>query len=432
MDENKFEFENPEAEEKENIIEAEEVLEEPTAYYAKPEEVEPTDQGAGMPFTEIHPPKKEKSRFGSYLLTSLVSVAVCAAVILGLVYGVLPNVGKNEIIVPWSDQVVSTERRNEVVRQEPSEANGEALDIPSVAEKVGPAIVGIVSKGNVSGFFPQTVDLGSGSGIIITEDGYVVTNYHVVEGATEVSVVLSTGEEYSAVLKGADERSDLAVIKIDAHDLPVASFGVSSDMRVGEQVIAIGNPLGLELQGSITVGYLSSANRTIEVDGRDMKLIQTDAAINPGNSGGALVNLYGEVIGINTVKMQATGVEGLGFAIPSDEAKPIIEDILEYGYVRGRPQIGISGQDITDQYARYYNLQPGVLVREVYEGSAAAAAGVQVGDVITKINGTKISSVTELNNEKEKYKAGEEIELTIYRDNKEMAVKLILSEATPE
>lgn len=431
MDENKFE--DLDLNTKEDIVEGEEVSEEPTAYYARPEDVKGSDETDGAPFTEVHPPKKEKSRFRGYFWTAVISVVICAIVILSLVYGVIPSFRSNEINVPWSDQTASTERRNEIVHQDPSENSGEAMDIPSVAEKVGPAIVGIVSKGNAAGFFQQqTVELGSGSGIIITEDGYVVTNYHVVEGATEVTVVLSTGEEYQATLKGADERSDLAVIKIDAKGLPVANFGVSSDMRVGEQVIAIGNPLGLELQGSITVGYVSAANRTIEVDGRDMKLIQTDAAINPGNSGGALVNLYGEVIGINTVKMQATGVEGLGFAIPSDEAKPIIEDILEYGYVRGRPQIGISGQDITEQYARYYNLQPGVLVREVAEGSAADAAGIQVGDVITKINGTKISSVTELNNEKEKYKAGEEIELTLYRDNKEMTVKLVLSEATPE
>ena len=203
---------------------------------------------------------------------------------------------------------------------------GKELNVTQIAEKVGPAVVGILSKQSVNTWFGVTEQQGSGSGIIISHDGYIITNSHVIEGATSFKVVLSSGDEYDAVVVGQDVKTDLAVIKINETGLPAAELGKSSELKVGELAVAIGNPHGLEFQGSVTAGVISALNRTMNVEGRQYTLVQTDAAINPGNSGGPLVNKYGQVIGINTVKLSYSDTEGMGFAIPIDVAAPIVDE----------------------------------------------------------------------------------------------------------
>lgn len=260
----------------------------------------------------------------------------------------------------------------------------------------------------------------SGTGIIMSSDGYVITNHHVITGALVISVLTNDNQEFEAALVGSDEMSDLAVLKIDARGLQAAEFGDSSKLRVGDSVVAIGDPLGVQLRGTMTNGIISAINRDLTVGDRTMTLIQTNAALNNGNSGGPLINCYGQVIGINTVKMSSyytatASVEGLGFAIPISVAKPIIDELIENGYVAGRPAIGISGDSLPSYYRTYYRLPDGVYVTSVNEGSDAKAKGIREGDIVTAINGERISSIDELNTVKNQYAAGDEVTLTIYR-----------------
>ena len=260
----------------------------------------------------------------------------------------------------------------------------------------------------------------SGTGIIMSSDGYVITNHHVITGALVISVLTNDNQEFEAALVGSDEMSDLAVLKIDARGLQAAEFGDSSKLRVGDSVVAIGDPLGVQLRGTMTNGIISAINRDLTVGDRTMTLIQTNAALNNGNSGGPLINCYGQVIGINTVKMSSyysasATVEGLGFAIPISVAKPIIDELIENGYVAGRPAIGISGDSLPSYYRTYYRLPDGVYVTSVNEGSDAKAKGIREGDIVTAINGEKICSIDELNTVKNQYAAGDEVTLTIYR-----------------
>ena len=260
----------------------------------------------------------------------------------------------------------------------------------------------------------------SGTGIIMSSDGYVITNHHVITGALVISVLTNDNQEFEAALVGSDEMSDLAVLKIDARGLKAAEFGDSSKLRVGDSVVAIGDPLGVQLRGTMTNGIISAINRDLTVGDRTMTLIQTNAALNNGNSGGPLINCYGQVIGINTVKMSSyytatASVEGLGFAIPISVAKPIIDELIENGYVAGRPAIGISGDSLPSYYRTYYRLPEGVYVTSVNEGSDAKAKGIREGDIVTAINGEKICSIDELNTVKNQYAARDEVTLTIYR-----------------
>lgn len=302
--------------------------------------------------------------------------------------------------------------------------------INQIATAVGPAVVGIISEVDYIGFFSQnSVQQGSGSGIILRPDGYIVTNHHVVEGASRVTVILSTGEEYPATLIGTDPSTDLAVIKIDATDLPYAELGESERLVVGDLVVAIGNPLGQELAGSVTVGYVSALNRTITVDrDKTLTLLQTDAAINPGNSGGALVNGRGKVVGINTAKISSSNVEGLGFAIPAATARPIIEDLIEHGRVTGRPLIGISGQELSASISRQWGFptDKGVYITEVAKGSGAEKAGLHRGDIIVEIDGQAVASVSQINAIRNTKRAGDTISVTFWRDEEKRSIELTL------
>lgn len=271
---------------------------------------------------------------------------------------------------------------------------------------------------------------GSGSGIIYSQDGYIITNYHVIEEAltnssAKVSVVLATGDILDAKVIGGDSFTDIAVIKVDKTGLTAAEFGDSDAIEVGELAVAIGNPLGQEFAGSVTVGYISAVNRTITSNGSTYNLVQTDAAINSGNSGGPLVSSSGKVIGINTAKISATGVEGMGFSIPINEVLPIVEELITNKKVT-RPYIGITGVSITEAEAQKYNLVEGVYVHSVEANSPADIGGIKQGDVIVEVNGTKVLSVPEINVIKNKLKVGDKITIKLYRtkEYKELTITL--------
>ncbi len=301
-----------------------------------------------------------------------------------------------------------------------------------IATNVGPAVVGVSTSTQYMSFFGQVYEQeGSGSGIIISSDGYVVTNNHVIENAKSIAVTLNTGEEYSATLVGTDAKTDLAVLKISANDLTVASLGDSSVCAAGELAVAIGNPLGQELAGTVTVGVISAVNRTIQADdGTNMVLLQTDAAINPGNSGGALVNGYGEVVGINTMKFSGSGVEGIGFAIPINTAKPIIADLIANGYVKGRPLIGISLREISSELAAVNDMPAGLYVADVSKGGAAEKAGIQKGDIIVAVQDKIVESAKEVNEIRDKYVAGDTIKIEVSRDGQKKQFNVVLQEDT--
>lgn len=278
-------------------------------------------------------------------------------------------------------------------------------------------------------------DLGSGSGVIITSDGYIVTNNHVVEGGQNIRVCLQDGSEYEATLIGTDSYSDLAVIKIDATGLPAATLGTSSNMTVGDPVFAIGNPLGV-LSSSVSQGIISGLDRTINVDGHNMTLMQTDAAVNPGNSGGGLFNANGELIGIVNAKSYGLDVEGIGFAIPMDTAKSIIMDLIDLGYVTGRPYLGISMQDVALRFGSGYSSNPffsfggnyvtGVQVVAVEEGSPAQNAGLQVNDVIVGLDDQEITGTSQLSALLYEYKVGDTVTISVLRGNETQQLSVTL------
>lgn len=309
------------------------------------------------------------------------------------------------------------------------------METTEIAEKVGPSVVGVINKTKIqpqrfydpfSGRYyytaetEETVEQGSGSGIVFKSDGYIVTNQHVISGASEISVILNTGEEFNAKLIGQDEKTDLAVLKIDpgSTKLTAAVFGDSTTVQVGEKAVAIGNPMGQEFSGSVTQGIISAVNRTMTINERTYNLLQTDAAINSGNSGGALINQYGEVIGINSVKLSTTGVEGMGFAIAISEAKPIIDDLMSAGYVTGRPLVGIGIKD-----TGY-----GLFIGSISEGSGAEEAGLKVGDMIIEVDGKKVSSTDEVNEIRDKKKAGDYLTFKVLRDGDTMEIQVRLME----
>ncbi len=299
-----------------------------------------------------------------------------------------------------------------------------------VAASVGPTVVGITNKAVARDWFNNPVETeGVGSGVVFRKDGYIVTNNHVISGAQELIVSLADGRSLKGKLIGADELTDIAVVKVDADDLPTAAFGNSDDVVVGEPAIAIGNPMGLEFQGSVTVGVISALNRTLEISDKRVKLLQTDAAISPGNSGGALVNADGVVIGINSAKLAANGVEGMGFAIPINTVQEIINELMEKGYV-ARPYLGVSVFDkpTAARYGYQLNIDKGVYIFRVTLGAPAAKAGLQRGDIILKLDGKEVNSVTEVRNAVAERKVGDTVSVTFDRDGQESTVSLVLEE----
>lgn len=288
------------------------------------------------------------------------------------------------------------------------------LSDKEIIKKVSPAVVGIECYAFGNSFTPSS----SGSGIIMTADGYIVTNAHVVEDAAGITVVLENGDAYAAELIGADSDTDLAVLKIEASNLTYAEFGNSDELERGDRVIAIGNPGGTVLAGSTTGGMVSGLNRNINSSSPySTSYIQVDAAINPGNSGGALVNEYGQVVGINSAKIAETDYEGIGFAIPINEALPIIQELMQYGHVTGRAALGIQGYMINEAVAAMRRMPVGFGIEAVDPSSDLASKNVVAGDIITYINDKQVTSYDVLANELAEFKPGDTIKLTIYRSS---------------
>ncbi len=288
------------------------------------------------------------------------------------------------------------------------------LSDKEIIKKISPAVVGIECYAFGNSFTPSS----SGSGIIMTADGYIVTNAHVVEDAAGITVVLENGDAYAAELIGADSDTDLAVLKIEASNLTYAEFGNSDELERGDRVIAIGNPGGTVLAGSTTGGMVSGLNRNINSSSPySTSYIQVDAAINPGNSGGALVNEYGQVVGINSAKIAETDYEGIGFAIPINEALPIIQELMQYGHVTGRAALGIQGYMINEAVAAMRRMPVGFGIEAVDPSSDLASKNVVAGDIITYINDKQVTSYDVLANELAEFKPGDTVKLTIYRSS---------------
>ena len=318
---------------------------------------------------------------------------------------------------------------------DPNASAARRTPIVSVVQKVGPAVVGITNKGLVRDVFNRKVlaERGVGSGVIFDANGFIVTNYHVVEDAKEIAVSLTDGRSVPGKIIGVDPATDLAIIKIDANNLPIAVFGDSDKIMVGEPAIVIGNPLGLEFRGSVTVGVISALNRSLEMGERTFRLVQTDAAINPGNSGGALSNADGVIIGINSAKINANGVEGIGFAIPINAVKKVISSIMETGKV-ARAYLGVALLD-KDSAARYgieYSSQGGILVMKIEPNGPAAQAGVRKDDVILSINNKPTNSIKDLRNILDEVQVGEKIQLLIMRNEREQTLHMNVGEVPAE
>ena len=299
------------------------------------------------------------------------------------------------------------------------------LSFQAIYEKCIPSTVSILCD------LPRGTS--TGSGVVLSSDGYVITNYHVVEGAAAVSVLFTDGRQLQARMVGGDKLSDLAVLQVDAHDLIPAEFGDSDGLRVGDIVVAIGDPLGVELRGTMTDGIVSAINRDLTTDGRTLTLIQTNAALNSGNSGGPLINCYGQVVGINTMKIgdyvSAAGVEGLGFAIPSTTVKLIVDQLISQGYVSGRPELGIQGVAVPEFYQYYYRMPAGVYVNAVVSSSDAAKKGIEVKDIILAIDGERISTTEQIEAILYNHQPGDTVTVIIYRGGYQYEVDIILGES---
>ena len=381
--------------------------------------------------------KEKKPSFFKNAFVPFCSSALGTFLVIGICFG-MPNI-RNRLLsnTVYTDTGLTITEGPVVNTVSLTDYSNTAI---AVANKVLPSIVGITVEYKVNSLFGGTsTSQGSGSGIIVSSDGYILTNNHVVNStssssyyqiteATKVTVKLYNDEtEYEATIVGSDSQTDLAVIKINKTGLTAAELGDSDAVQVGEFAMAIGNPLGL--QSSISCGIISAKNREVQDSdtGVTYNLIQTDAAINSGNSGGALVNADGKVIGINTLKLSGTGVEGIGFAIPINSTIDVYNELKTNGKV-SRPYIGIGGVDVTETLAKQNNLVIGVYVKTIDNFSAAEKAGLKVGDVIIEADGTKITTMDELNEVKNKHKVGDKMTLKIYRDGKEKEITLTLQE----
>ncbi|HWQ80488.1 MAG TPA: trypsin-like peptidase domain-containing protein [Anaerovoracaceae bacterium] len=333
-----------------------------------------------------------------------------------------------------SQPSLNTEAERTSVLEPASSESGSELSVEDVADLTANSVVEITTETVTNdSWMQQYITNGAGSGVIISQDGYIVTNNHVIDGANKITARLKNGTSYSATLVATDSETDVALLKIDAAGLTPAVPGDSDKLKVGETAIAIGNPLG-QLGGTVTEGIISALDRALVIDGKTMTLLQTDAAINPGNSGGGLFNENGELIGIVVAKSSGSNVEGLGFAIPINAAKTVVDELLDYGYVKGRIDPGLTFIDLTaTQKALLYGVrQLGVYVLSVESGSNAESAGFKTGDLVTYVGNTKITSETALTQAFEQYGVGDTVKVTVLRNgySKELSLKLV--EYTPE
>ena len=306
-------------------------------------------------------------------------------------------------------------------------STSDSLTTPQIYEKTINSVVAISTYLNQGGYQQA---IGTGTGIIMSEDGYIITNAHVIEDGNQITVTLNDGTEYQAQVVGSDSKVDIAVIKVEATGLTAGNFGDSDSLVHGEPAIVIGNPLGMDFAGTITDGIISSTSREVKIDNYIMNLLQTNAAVNPGNSGGPLINCRGEIVGVVSAKISVDDVEGIGFAIPINTALNVANDFIEYGYVKNRPMLGIAVEVVPELYAQFYGSQPGLKVVSVQDGSAADLAGIMPGDRIISFNGTEISTSAELDYEKDKYNIGDTVKITVLRENQEITLDLTLMENT--
>ena len=410
--------------------------------------VPPTNPMSGYNVGGSEPPKKKK---GGVTGKVVVAIALVCVLIGGAVGGGAAllahrdNDGSSEnhaVLEEKSDEEESSSSDNSVVRSTTidvtTNSTSTKMTPQDVYENYVNAVVLVYNQGTTSTYWGQTESQSSGSGMIISKDGYVLTNNHVVEGAEKLTVMTTSGEEYDATVIGADEVNDVALLKIDGdEDFPSVSIGDSDNIQVGQQVCAIGNPLG-ELTNTLTVGYVSALDREISESstGTTINMFQTDCAINSGNSGGPIFDMNGNVVGITTAKYSSSGysnaasVEGIGFCIPVNDAMSIVNDLMQYGYVKGRVSMGVSVRAMDTTVAQYYNLPTGVYVAGVTSGSAAENAGIQEGDMICAIDGDETASVAALKQKLKDYKPGDTATVSIYRtsNNEKLDVTITFDE----
>ena len=416
---------------------------EPETAYTAPQ----TDNGAGGATPPVHPvqpqdaqpPKKKKKFNGKRVARSAVALVLAAAMgfaggFVGAKFG-----GSGKVVI---QQVASSSTADSASGSDSSitaaSSNGSSLTTEQVADLVSPSVVVITTEQVVysqwSWYGQNQVESGAGSGVIISSDGYILTCAHVVDGASTITVTIGD-KDYTATLVGEDTTSDIAVIKIDADGLTPATMGNSDSLKVGQSVMAVGNPLG-ELGGTVTGGMISALNRSVTIQGSSsvntMSLIQMDASVSPGNSGGGLFNMNGELVGIVNAKSSSSDAEGLGFAIPINDAIKVAQELLENGYVTGRPYLGITYLAVTDaQTASQLGVNAyGVYVVEVVKGGPAEKAGLQAGDRIVSVDGTEIASKDDLGTLMQKHAAGDTLSITIARDGQMQTVNVTLGEKT--
>ena len=416
---------------------------EPEAAYTAPQ----TDNGAGGATPPVHPvqpqdaqpPKKKKKFNGKRVARSAVALVLAAAMgfaggFVGAKFG-----GSGKVVI---QQVAPSSTADSASGSDSSitaaSSSGSSLTTEQVADLVSPSVVVITTEQVVysqwSWYGQNQVESGAGSGVIISSDGYILTCAHVVDGASTITVTIGD-KDYTATLVGEDTTSDIAVIKIDADGLTPATVGNSDSLKVGQNVMAVGNPLG-ELGGTVTGGMISALNRSVTIQGSSsvntMSLIQMDASVSPGNSGGGLFNMNGELVGIVNAKSSSSDAEGLGFAIPINDAIKVAQELLENGYVTGRPYLGITYLAVTDaQTASQLGVNAyGVYVVEVVKGGPAEKAGLQAGDRIVSVDGTEIASKDDLGTLMQKHAAGDTLSITIARDGQMQTVNVTLGEKT--
>lgn len=397
-----------------------------------------------VPKANTYKEPKVKVGFGKSVLLPFFSGIVGCTVVLGTCFGI-PSI-RNKILESDTSNYTSSSGNSQASGYVSQTSLSNYSDTAVyAANKVLPSIVGISVEYNVNSLVSMfgrqsqtSTAKATGSGIIMSEDGYILTNNHIVatsssesyysvSEATKITVTLFNDEtEYEAKIIGTDEQTDLAVIKIEKTGLSKADFADSDNIKVGEFAMAVGNPLGM--QSSITCGVVSAVNREVtDSDGKKFTLIQTDAAINSGNSGGALVNSEGKVIGINTLKLSGTGIEGMGFAIPINSTTDISSQLIQYSKVK-RPYIGISGMDLTENTAKANKLVVGIYVKAVDDFSAGEKAGIKIGDVIIEADGKKITKMDELNEIKNSHQIGDEMKIKVNRDGQEKELTIVLGE----
>ena len=318
----------------------------------------------------------------------------------------------------------------------PVRVPGNTMTPAQVYAQCVPSVVAIKCTGiGYNGFGQASKTASSGSGFVLSEDGYIVTNYHVVDDSTSIEICMYDGTTYKAEYIGGNEDNDIALIKVDAKKLPPVVIGSSSDLIVGDQVAAIGNPLG-ELASTLTVGYVSAKDRIVTSEGTQINMLQTDAAINPGNSGGPLFNMYGEVVGITSAKYSGTTnsgatIEGIGFAIPTDDVMMMLEDLKNFGHITGG-YLGVTISEVGQEASTLYGLPQGVLVRDVMPGSCAEKSGIRSQDIIINIAGNEITNLNSLSRALNKCKAGQEVIVTVYRSGREVNLTVVLDERPQE